>query len=67
VDHEADLGRRQARVAQQPRDAAEHRLLGAIGCGQDLGRGLPAVGFDHEVGERAADVDGKPRFCPLQW
>src|SRR5581483_12438851 len=55
------LARVRARLAQQPLEPADHRATGVVGGGRDLADPERAVGAaEHQIGERAADVDADP-------
>ena len=59
VDHDADVGGRDARGLEDVAHARHHALFRRGWRGQHLGREAPAVVLERKVGEGAADVDGK--------
>src|SRR6185437_16143564 len=61
VDDEAEIARRRSGIREQEVDAGEHPFLGSRRCREHLAAEAPAIAFEREIRECAADVDGETR------
>ena len=63
MDENRDVGEALARIPKNETHAVQDRLLRALGCRQQLARYPTVSFFQHDIRERAADVDGNAQIA----
>lgn len=66
VDKHVDVADMRARIGKDKPHAVQHRLLGPLRSRQHLARLAHLTHVQHDIRERATDIDGKPHLGSLK-
>ena len=66
VNEDVDVADMGVSIGQNETHAIQHRLFGPLRRRQQLARLAHVAHVQHDIGERATDIDGKPHFGSLK-